>query len=56
MKVFRTVILPGLFGFKNWSFTLRVLENRMLRRIFEHKRNEVTWEWRKLHIVELNDL
>jgi hypothetical protein len=28
---------------------LRVFENRVLRRIFGHKRDEVTGEWRKLH-------
>jgi hypothetical protein len=31
----------------------RVFENRVLRRIFELKRDEVTGEWRKLHNVEL---
>jgi hypothetical protein len=35
---------------------LRVFENRVLRRIFGHKRDEVTGEWRKLHNVELQDL
>jgi hypothetical protein len=30
--------------------------NRVLRRIFGPKRDEVTGEWRKLHIEELNDL
>jgi hypothetical protein len=35
---------------------LRVLENRVLRRIFGPKRDEVTGEWRKLHQEELNDL
>jgi hypothetical protein len=35
---------------------LRVSENRMLRRIFVPKRDEVTGEWRKLHNEELNDL
>jgi len=35
---------------------LKVLENRLLRRIFGSKRNEVTEEWRKLHNEELNDL
>jgi len=34
----------------------RVLENRVLRRIFGPKRDEVTGEWRKLHKEELNDL
>jgi hypothetical protein len=35
---------------------LRVFENRVLRRIFGPKREEVTGEWRKLHNEELNDL
>jgi len=35
---------------------LRVLENRVLRRIFVHKWEEVTREWRKLHNEELNYL
>jgi hypothetical protein len=35
---------------------LRVFEDRVLRRIFGSKRDEVTWEWRKLHNEELNDL
>jgi hypothetical protein len=33
-----------------------VFENRVLRRIFGPKRNEVTGEWRKLHNEELIDL
>jgi len=33
-----------------------VLENRVLRRIFGPKRDEVTVQWRKLHEEELNDL
>jgi hypothetical protein len=35
---------------------LRVFENRVLRRIFEPKRNEVTGNWRKLHNEELHNL
>jgi len=35
---------------------LRVFENRVLRRLFGPKRDEVTEEWRKLHNEELNDL
>jgi len=35
---------------------LRVFENRMLRRIFGPKRDDVTREWRKLHNEKLNDL
>jgi hypothetical protein len=33
-----------------------VFENRVLRRLFGPKRNEVTGEWRKLHKEELHDL
>jgi hypothetical protein len=32
---------------------LRVFENRVLRRIFGSKRDEVTGEWRRLHKEEL---
>ena len=35
---------------------LRVFENRVLRRVFGPKRDEVTGEWIKLHNEELNDL
>jgi hypothetical protein len=31
----------------------RVFENRVLRRIFGPKRDEVTWEWRRLHNKQL---
>jgi hypothetical protein len=33
---------------------LRVFGNRVLRRIFRPMRGEVTGEWRKVHIAELN--
>jgi hypothetical protein len=33
-----------------------VFENRVLRRIFGPKRDDVTGEWRKLHNEELHDL
>jgi hypothetical protein len=63
IRVYRTIILPVvLYGCETWSFTLReeqrlrVFENRMLRRIFGPKRDEVTGEWRRLHSEELNDL
>jgi len=36
--------------------TLRVFENRVLRRVFGSKRDEVTGEWRKLHNKNLRDL
>jgi len=35
---------------------VRVFEDRLLRRIFRPKRDEVSGEWRKLHNEELNDL
>jgi len=35
---------------------LRVFENRVLKRVFGSKRDEVTGEWRKLHNEELRDL
>ena len=35
---------------------LRMFDNRVLRRIFGAMRDEITWEWRKLHNEELNDL
>jgi hypothetical protein len=51
-----------LVGWEIWSRTfreerrLRVFEKRVLRRIFVSKGDEVTGEWGKLHIEELNDL
>jgi hypothetical protein len=36
--------------------TLRVFENRVLRRIFGPKRDEVTGDWIKLHNEELHNL
>jgi hypothetical protein len=36
--------------------SLRVFENRVLRRIFGPRRNEVTGDWRKLHNEERDDL
>ena len=35
---------------------LRVFENKVLRRIFGPRRDEVTGDWRRLHNEELNDL
>ena len=62
MKIYRTIILSVvLYGCETWSLTLReerrlrVFENRVLRRVFGPKRDEVTGEWRKLHNVELSD-
>jgi len=63
IKIYRTIILPVvLYGCETWSLTLReerklkVFENRVLKRIFGPKRDELTMEWRKLHDEKLNDL
>ena len=63
IKIYRIIILPVvLYGCETWSLTLReerrlrVFENRVLRRVFGPKRDEVTGEWRKLHNSELSDL
>jgi hypothetical protein len=63
IRIYKTIILPVvLYGCETWSLTLkeehrlRVFENRMLRRIFGPKRDEVMGEWRKLHNEDLRDL
>jgi hypothetical protein len=60
IKIYRRVILSVvLYGCEIWSSTLReesrlrVFENRVLRRIFGPKRDEVTGEWKRLHNKEL---
>jgi hypothetical protein len=62
-EIYRTIIFPVvLYGCEAWSLTLReerrlkVSGNRVLRRVFGPKKDEVTGEWRKLHNEELNDL
>jgi hypothetical protein len=63
IQVYKSIILHVvLYGCENWFLTLRdehrlrALENRVLRKIFGPKRDEVTGEWRKLHNEELRDL
>ena len=63
IKIYRTIILPVvLYGCETWSLILReerrlrVFGNRVLRRVFGPKRDEVTGEWKKLHYEELSDL
>jgi hypothetical protein len=63
MRIYKTIILPViLYECKTWSLTLReehrlrVFENKVLRRIFGPKRDEVMGGWRKLHNEELRDL
>jgi hypothetical protein len=63
IRIYKTIILPVvLYGCEAQSLTLReehrlrVFDNRVLRRIFGLRRDEVTGEWRKLHNEELHDL
>jgi hypothetical protein len=60
IKISRTIILPVvLYGCESWSLILRevirlrVFENKVLRRIFGPKMDDVTGEWRILHNEEL---
>ena len=63
IKIHRTIILPVVvYGYETWSLalmeerSLRVFGNRVLRKIFGPKRDEVRREWRKLHNEERSDL
>ncbi|KAJ4450377.1 hypothetical protein ANN_01798 [Periplaneta americana] len=62
-RIYKKVILPAvLYGCETWTLTLReeqrlrAFENKVLRKIFGAKRDEVTGEWRKLHNGELHAL
>ena len=63
IKIYRIIMLSVvLYGCDTWSLTLReecrlrVVENRVQRKIFGTKRDGVTGEWRKLQDEELNYL
>ena len=63
IKIHRTIILPIILnGCETWSLRLReerrlrVFENRVLRRLFGPRKDDVTGERRKLHNEDLNDL
>lgn len=63
MKIYRTVILPViLYGCEKWSTALaiehklRVFENKLLRKTYGPKWDEMTGKWRRLHHVELHRL
>ena len=63
VKTYKTVILPVvLYGCETWSLTLReehrirVFENKVLKKIFGAKKDEITGEWRKSHNAELHAL
>ena len=62
-KMYRSIIMPVvLYGCETWSRALReerrlrLFENRVLRRTFGPKSDEVAGEWRKLHNEVLNHL
>jgi hypothetical protein len=62
VKIYKTIILPVvLYGCETWCLTLReehrlrVFENRVLRKIFGLKRDEVTEDRRKWHSEELHN-
>jgi hypothetical protein len=63
IRICKAIILPVvLYGCETSALTLReehrlkVFENRVLRRIFGPKSDELTERWRKLHNEELRDL
>jgi hypothetical protein len=63
IKIYRILILAVvLYGCETWSLTLRelrrlrVFENKVLRRIFGPRIDEVKGDWRRLHNEEVNDL
>jgi hypothetical protein len=63
LRIHKTIILPVvLYGCETWSLAfreghrLRVFENRLLRRIFDPKTDEVIDGWRKLHNEDLHNL
>jgi hypothetical protein len=54
-KIYRTVILSGFCGCETWSLSLReehslrVPENRVLRKIFGSNAGKITGDWKRLH-------
>jgi hypothetical protein len=63
IKIYKTIILPVVsYGCENLSLTLRKIpgsrafQNRVLRRVFEHKREEVAEGWERLHNEELHNV
>jgi hypothetical protein len=63
IRIWKTIILPVLlYGCETWSLTLReehtlrVFENRVPRRIFRPKRDELTGEWSNCIVWSLYDL
>jgi hypothetical protein len=55
IRIYKSITLPGvLYGCETWSITLKeiyemgVFENRVLKRIFGQRRNEIIGWWRTL--------
>ena len=62
IKIYRIIILPLVLNWcETWSLTMkeerrvRLFENRVLRRVFGPKTEDVTGEWRTLHKEEINN-
>jgi hypothetical protein len=63
IEEYGTIIFPvDLYECETWSLTLteerrlKVFENRVPRKVFGPKRDEVTGEWTTLHNEKLDDL
>jgi hypothetical protein len=63
IRIYKTIILPVvLYGCQTWTLTLReehilrVFENRVVRKLFGQKRDEVVGSRRKLHNEVLHNL
>jgi hypothetical protein len=62
IKIYRTILPVVSYGCETWSLTLgeehrlRMCKNRVLRRIFGPKREEVIGGWKQLHNEELHNL
>jgi hypothetical protein len=63
IKIYRTIVSPVvLYGCETWCLILRearklrVSENRVLKKVFGPKTDEVTGQWRRLYNEELCDL
>jgi len=63
IKIYRTIILPvAFYGCETCSLKLReggrlrVFENKVLKRIFGPRRDNLMGDWRRLHNEEINIL
>jgi hypothetical protein len=49
VKIYKTVILSVLYVYESCFLTLRMFANRMLRRMFDHKRQALTGGWKEFY-------